>query len=170
MNRLTKNIAVLLFTLASAGQLTAAVTAGHLRVEHLENPQGIDTAQPRLSWQLAASERDVKQGAYQILVASSEAKLKAGTGNLWDSGKVGSDESVLVPYTGKPLVSRDACFWKVRVWDAKGKASAWSEPAEWTMGVLNPADWNAKLIGRDGVDETNILSGTSWIWFPEGEP
>ena len=170
MNRLTKITAALLFALASAGQLSAAVTAGHLRCEHLENPQGIDAAQPRLSWQLAANERSVMQGAYQILVASSVAKLKAGTGDLWDSGKVASDESILVPYAGKSLVSREACFWKVRVWDASGKASAWSDPAGWTMGVLSPADWNAKWIGQDGVDETNILSGTSWIWFPEGEP
>ena len=135
-----------------------------MRCEHLLNPQGVDAYQPRLSWQLASNERDVRQAAYQILVASSEAKLKSDVGDLWDSCKVVSDASILVSYAGKNLASREACFWKVRVWDARGKISAWSQPALWTMGMLNPNDWNAKWIGQDGEDVTNLLSGTSWIW------
>ena len=148
----------------------AATTAGGLRCEHLQNPQGIDATAPRLSWMLQASERGVKQTAYQILVASSATKLKAGQGDLWDSGKVSSDDSVLVAYAGKALASRTECFWKVRVWDAHGKVSAWSQPASWTMGILNAGEWHAKWIGQDGADLTNTFTGTSWIWFPEGEP
>ena len=112
----------------------------------------------------------MKQTAYQILVASSAAKLKSDEGDLWDSEKVSSDESVLVSYAGKPLASRAECFWKVRVWDAAGKVSAWSKPASWTMGILNPDEWHAQWIGQDGIDLTNEFTGTSWIWFPEGEP
>ncbi len=170
MNCLKKFSAALLLALISTGQLIAAVTAGHLRCEHLENPQGIDTAQPRLSWQLNSSERGVKQSAYQILVATSENKLIPGEADLWDTGKFASDDSILVPYAGNTLATRTKCFWKVRLWDANGRASAWSEPASWTMGILNSTDWHAKWIGQDGADTTNILSGTSWIWFPEGEP
>ena len=155
---------------AACLHLHAATSVDELRCEHLENPQGIDAAQPRLSWMLESGERGVKQTAYQILVASSEAKLKSGAADLWDGSRVASDMSVLLPYAGKPLASRQECFWKVRVWDANGKVSAWSKPAWWTMGILNPSEWRAKWIGQDGVDETNILSGTSWIWFPEGEP
>jgi alpha-L-rhamnosidase len=158
-------LAVIALILLTAVRTFAAVFVGELRCEHLENPQGIDAAQPRLSWQLASDERGVKQGAYQILVASSAAKLKSGEGDLWDSGKIISDESILVAYAGQPLASREECFWKVRVWDENGKISAWSKPALWTMGVLNPADWDAaKWIGRDDADTTNNLSGTSWIW------
>ena len=158
--------ALILFT---AIRSLAAVAVGELRCEHLENPQGIDVTQPRLSWMLQSSARDVKQSAYQILVASSETKLKSDTGDLWDSGKVVSSESILNTYAGKTLSSREQCFWKVRVWDENGKVSAWSRPALWTMGVLNQNDWHAKWIGVDGADATNILTGTSWIWSNDAD-
>ena len=149
---------------------TAAITVATLRCEGLPNPQGIDATAPRLSWQLQSGERNQKQTAYQILVATSAAKLRVGKTDLWDSGKVVSDQSLLVSYAGQPLASRTECFWKVRVWNADGKVSAWSQPALWTMGMLSPADWHAQWIGQDGVDTTNFVADTSWIWFPVGEP
>jgi alpha-L-rhamnosidase len=168
----SKIIAVLLlnFTLAVALRLGAATSVGELRCEQLQNPQGIDVAWPRLSWQLQSSGNGVKQSAYEILVASSEAKLQPAAADLWDSGKIISDTSVLVAYAGQPLASRTECFWKVRVWDENGKASAWSQPARWTMGLLNAADWHAQWIGEDGIEVSNAFTATSWIWFPEGEP
>ncbi len=45
------------------------------------------------------------------------------------------------------MTSRAACYWKVRVWDQDGRASAWSEPSKWTMGLLSPSDWKAQWIG-----------------------
>ncbi|HXI68796.1 MAG TPA: family 78 glycoside hydrolase catalytic domain [Verrucomicrobiae bacterium] len=167
LHRALYPVSLLLATIFSS---VAAMTAGDLRCEHLENPQGIDAAQPRLSWMLQSNERGVKQTAYQILVASSAAKLKSGQGDLWDSGKVSSDESVLVHYAGKPLASRTECFWKVRVWGTDGKPGKWSQPAKWTMGILDPGEWHAQWIGQDGIDLTNEFTGTSWIWYPEGEP
>jgi hypothetical protein len=65
---------------------------------------------------------------------------------LWDSGKVISDDTIQIPFAGKPLKSSQQVFWKVRVWDANGKASAWSPAATWTMGLLDPADWKAQWI------------------------
>src|SRR5579862_9567700 len=141
-----------------------------LRCESLENPPGIDARQPRLAWILNSDEHNQQQTAYQILVASSAAGLKANAGDLWDSGKVDSDQSIQVLYAGKPLTANEPCFWKVRVWDQDGKASAWSKPAEWSMGLLQPSDWHAQWIGLDGEDVTDYLANTSWIWFPEGEP
>jgi alpha-L-rhamnosidase len=148
----------------------AGVSPVELRCEHLQNPLGIDAIQPRLSWVLEASERGVRQTAYQILVASTEAILKSGQGDLWDSGKVSSDQSVLIRYQGRRLQSNQECFWKVQVWDHDQRASEWSRPAKWTMGLLDFSDWKAKWIGLDGLDQTNSLTGTSWIWFPEGRP
>src|ERR1017187_1736516 len=78
---------LLSFILAASLRLHAATSVGELRCEHLENPQGIDPTQPRLSWMLYSSERGVKQSAYQILVASNEDKLKSDAADLWDSGK-----------------------------------------------------------------------------------
>ncbi|MDE3067794.1 MAG: family 78 glycoside hydrolase catalytic domain [Verrucomicrobiota bacterium] len=161
---------LLAMAFAFAPAALGAVTVAHLRCESLKNPLGIDAVQPRLSWMLNSNDRDQGQTAWRVLVASSPAKLKAGNGDLWDSGKVASDQSIQVPYAGKPLVSNEQCFWKVRVWDRGGKESAWSSPAEWSMGLLEPADWHAKWIGLDGVTVTNYLTGARWIWFPEGEP
>ena len=133
---------------ASSPLALASLAPDQLRCEYLPNPLGIDMPQPRLSWILESRQRAQTQAAFQVLVASSEANLKSNTGDLWDSGKVASDQSLHVIYAGKPLVSSQRCFWKVRVWDQDGKASAWSQPASWEMGLLSPADWRAHWIGR----------------------
>ena len=139
------------------GLSTAAgsVTVETLRCEYLDNPLGIDTAQPRLSWVLESTERGQKQTAYQVLVASSEALLKANTGDLWDTGTVTSDQTLQVVYAGKALRSCQRCYWKVRAWDNEGKVSRYSEPACWEMGLLSPQDWQGQWIGRTA--DTNAL-------------
>ncbi len=118
-----------------------------LRCEFLKNPRGIDVVQPRLSWNFTANGENQQQRAYQILAASSEKNLKSGIGDLWDSGKVKSGQSVLVPYAGKKLSSRMRIYWKVHVWDINDQSSKWSRPARWEMGLLNPQDWQARWIG-----------------------
>ena len=131
-----------------------------LRCEYLVNPLGIDAAQPRLSWVLESQpgERGRRQTAYQVLVATSDAKLRAGQGDLWDSGKIESNQSAQVPYSGKPLQSRLRCWWKVRVWDEQGRASAWSEPARWSMGLLSAGDWQGQWIGAEtGQDDPHAV-------------
>lgn len=148
----------------------ARTTVGELRCEYLKNPEGIDVLQPRLSWVLHSTERNQRQTAYRVLVASSLAKLHADWGDLWDSGKVESDQSIHVRYAGQPLRSHQVCYWKVRVWDKNGRPTPWSGPARWTMGMLEPSDWKAKWIGLDGEEKTNWLTGTCWIWYPVGEP
>ncbi|HEY4789700.1 MAG TPA: family 78 glycoside hydrolase catalytic domain [Bacteroidales bacterium] len=119
-----------------------------LRCEMLTNPEGIDAVQPRLSWEIYGSQRDIEQTAYQVLVASSREKLDANEGDLWNSGKVNSNQSIQIVYTGTPLASRTQCFWKVKIWTNKGESS-WSEPAYWSIGLLQPTDWKAKWIGLD---------------------
>ncbi len=131
--------------------ISLAVHAGELRVtrmtcDYRENPLGVDAANPPLSWRLESGERGQKQTAYEVLVASSANLLAKGEGDLWDSSKVASEENIGVLYGGKPLVSRQPVFWKVRGWDAAGEPSAWSSPATWTMGVLASDAWNAKWI------------------------
>lgn len=158
--------------LSLAAAAPASVRVERLRCEYRVNPLGIDAAHPRLSWNLATSDaaaRGLSQGAYQVLVASTADKLAEDEGDLWDSGRVASDQSIQIPYAGKPLVTREVCYWKVRVWDQDGRASPWSDTAHWTMGILKPADWRAKWIGLDGEDEPVALKDTSWIWAPEGQ-
>ena len=118
----------------------------NLRCEYLTNPIGIDADSPRLSWTLKSDQRAQKQSAYQILVASSPTILQQGQGDLWDTGKVLTDQSVEISYQGKSLASRMHCHWKVRVWDAKDLPSTWSQPATWSMGLLKTTDWTAQWI------------------------
>ncbi len=129
----------------------ATLRPADLRCEYEAAPLGIGAERPRLSWIIEAVDpgaRGIRQTAYRVLVASSPALLAQDLGDLWDSGRVESSSSHLVPYGGAPLRSRARCFWKVRAWDESGRPSAWSETAEWTMGLLRPEDWApAKWVG-----------------------
>ncbi len=142
-----------LFTLSVllVSSLTAlhAAEVGGLHCEYLTDLLGVDTPQPRLSWLLESTQRGECQTAYQVLVASSPERLGHDKGDLWDSGKVASDQSIQVKYAGKPLSSRQPCYWKVRVWDKNGRASDWSQPAFWTMGLLADKDWRGRWIASD---------------------
>lgn len=125
---------------------SADLAVDHLRCDLAENPLGIDSVAPRLSWQLASDARGARQTAAQVLVASSEAELAREAGDLWDSGVIRGEAQLGVAYHGKPLRSSQRVFWKVRVWDRAGLPSAWSAPAEWTMGVVRKMDWHAQWI------------------------
>ena len=120
-----------------------------LRTEYKENPLGIDARKPRLSWRIESDGRGVVQSAYEIRVARSERGLQAKGERVWESGKVSSDESIQRPYDGPALRSGERYYWQVRVWDGSGKASAWSAPAWWEMGLLEPSDWKASWIEPD---------------------
>jgi alpha-L-rhamnosidase len=133
----------------AAGSLWASgMQPEQLRCELLENPLGIDAAQPRLSWVLNTTERGQRQTAYEILAASNAEDLLPGRAELWDSGKVVSDESAFIPYAGKPLASGKLCFWRVRVWDKAGKLSGFSANATFETGLLKTDDWQAQWIGN----------------------
>ncbi|HTL72741.1 MAG TPA: family 78 glycoside hydrolase catalytic domain [bacterium] len=130
-----------------------AISPVQLRCESLDHPLGVDVAGPRLSWILQSDKRGDRQTAYQIVAATSEDALKKGDSDLWDSGKVMSEETIQIAYAGKPLKSSQPVFWKVRAWDADGNVSAWSNPATWTMGILAPSAWKAKWISAAGAEK-----------------
>lgn len=143
---MTIRMLAILCVLWTTGHALAAVTVQDLRCEYLKSPIGIDALKPRLSWIVESEQRGTRQAAYQILVASSEELLKQDKGDLWDSGKVESDQSIQVEYQGKPLEAGVQCYWKVRIWNKGGTPCQWSQPSLWTMGLLKPEDWSAKWI------------------------
>ncbi|XCF05466.1 family 78 glycoside hydrolase catalytic domain [Tamlana crocina] len=126
----------------------SSITIEELKCEYRTNPLGIDNTAPRFSWIMVDAEksRGQKQTAYQILVASSLEQLNADTGDLWDSGKITSNQSVNVKFDGNTLESGKHYFWKVKIWDANGFESNWSEITHFSMGLLNPEDWKGEWI------------------------
>ncbi|MGO8696335.1 MAG: family 78 glycoside hydrolase catalytic domain [Limisphaerales bacterium] len=133
------------------------VQPAELKCGYAANPLGVDEPHPRLLWRLESRHRGARQAAYQVLVATSREALNRDDGDLWDSGKTASDDTLNIVYAGKPLTSSRQVFWKVRVWDANGKVSAWSKPAAWTMGILQASDWQARWIGAQDTNIPSIL-------------
>ena len=164
--------------------MSLALTPINLKCEYQNRPLGVDTLHPRLAWWFESSRRAEVQTAYQVVVASSNAKLSAGKFDLWDSGRVVSDQSVHVEYAGKALKSNIQCFWKVRVWDRAGKASDWSQAAAWTTGMLRPEDWRGKWIAATSehsytrtpsvfgyhARESKIQDAAKWVQVDLGAP
>ncbi|MCK4966215.1 family 78 glycoside hydrolase catalytic domain, partial [bacterium] len=147
------------FFLFIAMQMFSFVCIAEVRVENplcenLTNPIGLDVLQPRFSWQIISVERNVMQSAYELRVSHTASSLKKKRDLVWSTGKVSSDLSVYVPYTGKKLESGKRYYWQVKIWDNKGRVSKWSEPAYWQMGLLNPNDWKAKWIQSDCEEDT----------------
>lgn len=149
---------------ASSPKKNSPMHPTHLRCEYLVNPLAVEDKAPRLSWEVASNRRNEKQTAYRILVASSVQELAAGRGDLWDSDKVSGDATYGIAYAGKPLTSRTHCFWKVQVWDREGKASEWSPPAEWSVGLLERGDWKARWISYQ--DEAPLHTSRSALYLP----
>ena len=158
---LLAGITLVLAGCAAIGQTSAPVDG--LRCEYLTDPLGIDVPTPRLSWQLAPGPNELRQTAYQILVASSLEALRKDNGDLWDSKRVESQDSTFVPYAGRPLASGMQCFWKVRVWRQSGRATSWSNPARWSMGILSEPEWYGRFIGQ--ARPTAVKEGTP-LRFP----
>ncbi|OXM87440.1 glycoside hydrolase family 78 protein [Paenibacillus rigui] len=129
------------------------------RVESMDRPLGLDTQRPRFSWLLESDVRGQVQTAYQLLVASSKEKLEQDAGDQWDSGKVETDQSVQVEYSGPALSSGRSYYWKVKIWDGEGTASAWSETGEWSMGLLDETEWKGQWIGRRVDEDSELPAG-----------
>jgi alpha-L-rhamnosidase len=161
--KIKKQIALSLHLFLLTLVLNAGLIPGNLVCENLHNPMVVDIPVPRLSWINSPAEnvRGQVQTAWEIRVAGTREKLQAGNADLWNSGKVISNESVNITYGGKPLSSRQDCWWQVRVWDREDSVSEWSEPAFWSMGILDSSQWIAQWIGAPWQDDSPLPRPTS---------
>jgi alpha-L-rhamnosidase len=124
-----------------------------LRTEYKENPLGIGTGQPRLSWKLVSNKRNVRQTAFEILVAYAKENLTLKEDLAWNSGKVISEQSIHVEYQGSELQSGQRVYWKVRVWDNHGNMVESNEDSYWEMGLLHKEDWQAYWVTQPWPNE-----------------
>ena len=144
MNRLLIILLAMLSLTVSAKkkkEVKPDVSISWLRVENLQNPKGIDTAEPRFSWTILSDKQNVRQTAYQIVVSTDK-------GEVWNSGRVESDQQLWVRYQGQPLKSTTQCTWKVKVWTNVGE-TAWSDEASFGIGLLKENHWTGRWIGLE---------------------
>jgi alpha-L-rhamnosidase len=150
-----KNIFVLIlfvFILNSCNQTNVSglsLNVSELTLEYMDNPIGIDSKQPLLSWQIQSNGRSVLQSAYEIRVSKNAETLSKNRQLVWQTGKVSSSASLHHVYDGESLESGQKYYWQVRVWDTNANDSEWSDVAYWQMGLVDQEDWKAKWIGLD---------------------
>jgi len=168
-----KSICLLPILFLFCSSAFSQLSVNRLQTENLPAPITVESRLPRLSWQLESRDRGILQTAYEIKVSDRPD----GGGSVWNSGKLLSDQSLQVVYGGAELQSGKKYYWKVRVWDNKGRVSPWSETARWQMGLLTSGDWKAQWIrpetGDDGqrspllrttfMAEKGIVSATAYF-------
>jgi len=123
-----------------------SLMVSNLRCEYLVDPLGMDKPNPRFSWEILSGERAIVQSAYRVFISDDPEDIRTGNGNIWDSGKIISDQSVNIEYTGPQLQSDKTYYWNVNIWTQKGEQSVWSKPSKFHTGFLNPSDWKASWI------------------------
>lgn len=144
-------------TFISNGQIAAE----HLTCEMTENPLAVIQNQPRFSWQLIAKESNTSQIGYQILVASSEEKLKDDEGDIWNSLRVNSYQNLHIAFGGSPLKPETKYFWKVKVWNQEGEISKWSKTAFFRMAP-NESDLKPTWIGAITKADSHLPEGRNY--------
>lgn len=161
MTRLKFSLSVLGILLSLFTFAIESIYISNITCESKINPIGIEVKNPRFSWVINSNERDTYQSAYQILVADSPEKLRKDIGNIWDSKVVKSDRSIQIEYAGSTLSSEHKYYWKVKIYNQSGKATAWSEPATWQMGLITVNDWHkASWIGYEDLpDSMKVVPG-----------
>ena len=147
MKKILSFTAVLLFHLLVLA--SPSLQPDRLTCDYRDNPLGIDVRTPAFGWTLKSTERNQVQSAYELITSDNLKDVQAGTGGSWSTGKIISAQTMHIKYNGKALQSRTRYYWRVKVYDAGGAASNWSEPAWFETGILDQNDWKASWI-NDG--------------------
>lgn len=136
-----------LFFSAATVNAAPSLQPANLTCQYMQNPLGIDIPRPELSWNFAGTERNQLQTAYEIIVSDNEKDSKTGKGNVWQTNKILSAQSLHIELAGKQLQPFTKYYWRVKVYDKNGTASNWSTTATFETAALQASDWQAKWIG-----------------------
>ena len=131
----------------------------NLRVENLQNPIGLDIKNPRFSWMIDSNEFNQVQTAYQIIVSSSAELIKENQADIWNSGKVISDQSNNIMFSGKALKSMKCYFYQVIIWGKDNDESDYSEIAIFETAFLDQDEWKVKWIAGSKPNENVVAYG-----------
>ena len=123
-----------------------------LTCESRKNPLGLDEKCPHLSWQILSDEKNALQSAYQIRVFREQDQSP-----LWDSGRVESDQNLLIPFGGGALEPRTRYFWQVQVWDKNDRTAGWSERAWWETGLMEASAFAADWITHPNIGDISTM-------------
>lgn len=138
-----------------------------LECDSLIKPLGDDSKTPLLSWKLEDGRTGAKQTAYRIFVASTPDRLAGDHPDVWDSGRVQSDHTVDVAYSGPQLAPEKRYYWRVQSWDMHGKAYPASDVSWWETGLLDQSNWTAKWIGYEDAEQASLRAAhAQWVTNP----
>ena len=154
----------------AAQSLAVAPGPANLQVDNLAAPLGIDDPVPHFSWQLHDPARGAKQTAYDVQVATSPDQLETNQADIWTSGKVGSGQSINIPYAGPALKPSMRYYWRVKLWDAAGNPYPDSEASSWETGLMSQDNWQAQWIGYETPEEAAVRNALAkWIANPDAK-
>ncbi len=151
----SKKAAVIIALLISALTCSIQAKPTNLMCELLTQPQktNITDSKPEFGWNVNQQTSNDFQTAYQILVASSIDKLNADTADIWDSGKVNSNQSTNVEFQGQTLLSGKSYFWKVKTWNKDSKPSDDSDTQQFNF-------YSKPKIQAPAIK----LKNCKWLW------
>ncbi len=158
---------IFLWLIGNLFAATIPAKPAHLTCESLVSPLGMDEPKPALSWQLQDSRAGAAQTAYEVQVATTPALLASGKPDVWDSGRVESNQSVDLRYAGPVLVPYKRYYWRVKAWDRDGKLYPPSDAAWWETGMLDQSNWQAKWISYEDDEHHSVRAANAeWITTP----
>jgi len=171
MLKLRFTVSLMLIGLAvptpTLGATSSSSKPVHLTCESLVTPLGMDEPSPALSWRLEDSRPGAAQSAYEIQVATTSTLLSSDHPDVWDSGRLPSNQSLNLRYAGPALVPFKRYYWRVKAWDHQGKPTQPSEPTWWETGLLNPSNWHASWISYEDDEHRSVrAANAAWITAP----
>jgi len=134
-----------------------STTTLHVHIEHLRDAFGVSTDRPRLSWTIKTESQGWLQTGYEIEAHDMNGKVRGQT------GKVDSDQSVLVAWPFAPLTSREQLSVRVHVWGKDGNVSEWSDVVSLEVGLLSASDWSARFITPTWDEDTSKSNPSPYL-------